>query len=136
MSFTAELPHKLRNRLPEYRHILEQDGKFTTKDIADCPECPTDPQYGVKTLRQMGAVESCGKIRPENHNKKIHQYKWNEDMKEMLLEYREKQPKLPCGHRAHIHHHPEKDCFSCKYCEAETPEFDRQTVSDALNQQR
>jgi hypothetical protein len=57
-------------------------------------------------------------------------YRWDDEVKERLMDYKEQQSKLPCGHRAHIYNKADGE-FGCKYCDDER-EWSKEVVKEAL----
>jgi hypothetical protein len=117
---------KLRPRIHEIRQLFDLEGTWKAKDT------PLDNPHGtLETLKMHGAVKTITKEIPEPGQTPVCVYQWREDVKQKLKDHWKKLDKLPCGHRAHIYNHPEREGFSCKYCE-DWPKYDRETIEQCL----
>lgn len=128
----------LANRIREIAPVLEQDGRFTIRDI----DGADDPRTVMLILKRNGAIKCHGKTKVrrayESRNTEkvdfINEWEWVDDAKEWLQTYLSEMDTLPCDHRAHICNRPEVDGFSCQYCidEGEYPEYSRELVAELV----
>jgi len=128
MSRAAIGSGKFTPRLPRFKHLLEMEGQFTVRDV---PGDSVEESYKLKWLQEHGALETHGKERRGGKDALIQVYSWKPDIRDKLKEFAKESSKLPCGHRGHVEHHPDADCYSCRYC-SDNPKFDRETVEQSL----
>lgn len=112
--------------------LLYVDDPFTIHDIDVDGFLHT-----LESLKRNGIVEVVGKEKKyvphaDSGQKPIYvnKYKLEDTYREAIREGLSG-PKLPCGHRAHIHH-KHSGGFGCKYC-SEERDYSRDTVQRALN---
>jgi len=117
----------LKNAIWPVKEILELDGRFQKKDAVKI----TGQDVNVRLWTVNGGWRVVDTTSPNPSDTKINVYRWNTGAKAVLKEYVDRQATLPCGHRAHVYNLPDRDGYSCRFCE-DWPQYDRQTVENCL----
>jgi len=117
----------LKNKIWEVKELLELEGEFQKSDAVKL----LGKDVNVRFWTVKGAWKIVGASSPNPSDTKINVYRWNRSVRKFLKAYVERESKLPCGHRAHIYNLPNKEGYSCRFCD-DWPQYDRQTVENCL----
>jgi len=122
---------RLRNIYEDWTAVMDvliDADEFCSVDL-DCEKHAY--RSVIKKLQAIGAVRRVGQRRQEykNCSNLVYEWAWEPAVVEKLREYVEDRDQLPCGHRAHVHHHD--DGYGCQYCD-EQRDFTRETVEAVI----
>ena len=105
---------KLKNELERIRPYL-QHKEFLARDINR-----DSSKHDVKLLSGCGAVEPAGTeiiISKRGKERPRTMWKWNEEVRQKLLEYDQERTEMPeCNHRVHVFNPEWADELACKEC--------------------
>ena len=121
--------NRLTNELDRIKPYLELSGEWTVHDLPDRAD-----RHGVYTLKREGAICQVERDIYEPGGELLNKWKWKPNAKQALKNRLEQRETLPCGHRIHVTHHPEKDCLTCKECRQDgtLPEYEKDMVKELL----
>jgi hypothetical protein len=124
---------QLRCRINKVKPFLEMDGTWYFSDVGVDNESHADV---LQMMIDSGALIIVGRVRYDDESKAKNEYRWDQDIKEVLKRYWDSLEKLPCGHRAHIYHDRDlpDDTYGCRFCDNMGIEqrYSREVIKEAM----
>jgi hypothetical protein len=110
----------LKSIIDKIGPVIEQDGRFDIDDL----EHMEQPQHVLRDLKASGVIECVDDRFHEESNRYVNIWRWDETVRQALVDYRQEMNKFPCGHKSHIHNARDVDGYTCKHCGAEYSEVE------------
>ncbi len=133
MSADISKPSALTDSRQRLFNVYEQDNLWLVLDAGepwlahDLPYDNRKAQALMNRLRAMGAVTIVDTVVTDAElSNRGHVYEWSDGIRELLEDYRQREDRFACNHRAHVHHRDDGQ-LGCKYCD-DAVVYDRATV--------
>lgn len=117
---------RLKHRLDVFVDLLDVGGKFTVRSDHIDPDA-------IRSLQQCNALRRVGEKTVDNGSHYVGIFRWDEDIRQELQDYRDRRDELPCGHKSHIYNPRDRGGYTCKFCpDDDKPIYTKSTVKACL----